>query len=318
MKGYSEASGLNLFPTLNLSTKPALNAENVERDSGPKNISLQPFSDTDFHHRATSQTPIHLCCRPIHLQLGRDRRDSCSFDYGEKAEKCLEEKVYYQVTSGLHASISTQCLGHLPTSTLSSFSALSPKRSPTSRSTTIFRASPMKKSARPIGTSRKWWIWLGRLGDSMKDKCSRGLDAMSLREDFKAHFQIVCDQCRSWGNVQTAGPATAMKILCSTSFALNSSSKIVIQRSELAALSNTPNRFSESIQAATRFMSMAQLPAHADPEERIDNNNVRGGFGDDFSATDTYLFPETNTYESSVYSYRRGRVFALLVCGIRV
>ncbi|KAJ3829593.1 hypothetical protein F5880DRAFT_1697720 [Lentinula raphanica] len=158
---------------------------------------------------------------------------------------------------------------------------------PTSRSTTtIFRASPMKKSAKPIGTSRKWWIWLGRLGDSMEDKCSRGLDAMSLREDFKAHFQIVCDQCRSWGNVQTAGPATAMKIF----FALNSSSKIVIQRSELAALSNTPNRFSESIQAATRFMSMAQLPAHADPEERIDNNNVRGGFGDDFSATDTYVF----------------------------
>ncbi|KAJ3772298.1 hypothetical protein FB446DRAFT_800651 [Lentinula raphanica] len=181
------------------------------------------------------------------------------------------EFVYNKVTSGLHASISTQCLGHLPTSTLSCFSALSPKRSPTSRSTTIFRASPMKKSAKPIGTSRKWWIWLGRLGDSMEDKCSRGLDAMSLREDFKAHFQIVCDQCRSWGNVQTAGPATAMKIF----FALNSSSKIVIQRSELAALSNTPN---------------SSLPAHADPEERIDNNNVRGGFGDDFSATDTYVF----------------------------
>ncbi|KAJ3759781.1 hypothetical protein EV360DRAFT_81812 [Lentinula raphanica] len=121
-------------------------------------------------------------------------------------------------------------------------------------------------------------------------EANRNLEKVSLREDFKAHFQIVCDQCRSWGNVQTAGPATAMKILCSTSFALNSSSKIVIQRSELAALSNTPNRFSESIQAATRFMSMAQLPAHADPEERIDNNNVRGGFGDDFSATDTYVF----------------------------
>ncbi|KAJ3965275.1 hypothetical protein EV361DRAFT_939651 [Lentinula raphanica] len=124
-------------------------------------------------------------------------------------------------------------------------------------------------------------------------EANRNLEKVSLREDFKAHFQIVCDQCRSWGNVQTAGPATAMKIL-----------------SELAALSNTPNRFSESIQAATRFMSMAQLPAHADPEERIDNNNVHGGFGDDFSATDTY--------ESSVYSYCRGRVFALLVCGIRV
>ncbi|KAJ3831205.1 hypothetical protein EV361DRAFT_186446 [Lentinula raphanica] len=52
------------------------------------------------------------------------------------------------------------------------------------------------------------------------------------------------------------------------------------------------------------------LPAHADPEEWIDNDNVRGGFGDDFSAT--------NTYKSSVYSYCRGRAFTLLVCGIRV
>ncbi|KAJ3829586.1 hypothetical protein F5880DRAFT_1521551, partial [Lentinula raphanica] len=108
----------------------------------------------------------------------------------------------------------------------------------------------------------------------------------SLREDFKASFRnvfrimdcIECDQCRLWGKVQTADLATAMKIL----FDLDDN----VFKSELAALSNPPNRFSESIQAATRFMSLAQPPAHADPEERIDPDNVRGGFGDDFSATD--------------------------------
>ncbi|KAJ3966278.1 endoplasmic reticulum oxidoreductin 1, partial [Lentinula raphanica] len=48
-----------------------------------------------------------------------------------------------------------------------------------------------------------------------------GLDAISLREDFKASFRnvfrimdcIECDQCRLWGKVQTADLATAMKIL---------------------------------------------------------------------------------------------------------
>ncbi|KAE9402460.1 ERO1-domain-containing protein [Gymnopus androsaceus JB14] len=94
----------------------------------------------------------------------------------------------------------------------------------------------------------------------------RGVDALSLREEFKAHFRnvsrimdcIECEQCRLWGKVQTAGIATALKILFEWdesrfSFAEDSSVDGIIQRSELAAMFNTLNRFSESLRAATRF-----------------------------------------------------------------
>lgn len=43
----------------------------------------------------------------------------------------------------------------------------------------------------------------------------------------------------------------------------------IIQRSELAALFNTANRFSESIQAAVRFLSIAR-PADVEASDHAD------------------------------------------------
>ncbi|KAJ3712175.1 hypothetical protein C8R42DRAFT_713752 [Lentinula raphanica] len=62
--------------------------------------------------------------------------------------------------------------------------------------------------------------------------------------------------CPLWGKVQTAGLATAMKILYE--------------------FDDIVFKFSESIQAATQFMSLAQ-PVRASIAERIDIKNVRGG-----------------------------------------
>ncbi|KIK62650.1 hypothetical protein GYMLUDRAFT_242792 [Collybiopsis luxurians FD-317 M1] len=116
-----------------------------------------------------------------------------------------------------------------------------------------------------------------------------GADAISLREDFKSHFRNVsrimdcidCDQCRLWGKVQTTGVATAMKILFeldenSFSFHTNSSLDTVIQRSELATLFNTLNRFSESIQAANRFREM-WLEDY--PSESDESLGIQSGIG---------------------------------------
>ncbi|KAJ3753086.1 hypothetical protein EV360DRAFT_74797 [Lentinula raphanica] len=62
--------------------------------------------------------------------------------------------------------------------------------------------------------------------------------------------------CPLWGKVQTAGLATAMKILYE--------------------FDDIVFKFSESIQAATQSMSLAQ-PVRASIAERIDIKNVRGG-----------------------------------------
>ncbi|KAJ3839965.1 hypothetical protein F5878DRAFT_676422 [Lentinula raphanica] len=227
----------------------------------------------------------------------------------EQAEECLEEKVYNKVTSGLHASISTQCLGYLIRATgewgsdLQCYIIRVASRSERPEYF-CFDAVLLLPAVSRMTPCLTQYVYVQGLSQEEIGEAERNLGkvvdcCLSLREDFKASFRnvfrimdcIECDQCRLWGKVQTADLATAMKILFDLddnvfNFALNSSSETDIQRSELAALSNPPNRFSESIQAATRFMSLAQPPAHADPEERIDPDNVRGGFGDDFSATD--------------------------------
>ncbi|KAJ3972099.1 endoplasmic reticulum Oxidoreductin 1-domain-containing protein [Lentinula raphanica] len=258
----------------------------------------------------------------------------------EQAEKCLEEKVYNKVISGLHASISTHiCLDHLNQTTgewgpdLQCYItrvASHPERleyiyfnavlllravsrmTPYLTQYDYFQGVSQEQIGEAKRNLEKVVDIARQAGRFDESRMFSGLDAISLREDFKAHFRnvsrimdcIECDQCRLWGKVQTAGLATAMKILFELNdnvfnFALNSSSETVVQRSELAALFNTLNRFSESIHAATQFMSMTPPPARADAEERIDINHVSGNLDADS--------PETDTNESSVYRYCRGR-----------
>ncbi|KAJ4480148.1 endoplasmic oxidoreductin-1 [Lentinula aciculospora] len=222
----------------------------------------------------------------------------------EEEEKCLEEKVYNKVISGLHASISTHiCLDYLNQTTgewgpniqcyitrVAShperleyiyFSAVLLLRAisrmtPYLEQYDYFHSIPEIDIIEAKQNLEKVVDVAQHIGKFDESRMFNGLDAVSLREDFKANFRnvsrvmdcIECDQCRLWGKVQTAGIATAMKILFELddnvfSFAPNSSVETVIQRSELAALFNTLNRFSESIQAATQFLSMAQ-PADAD------------------------------------------------------
>ncbi|KAJ3772293.1 hypothetical protein FB446DRAFT_800637 [Lentinula raphanica] len=109
----------------------------------------------------------------------------------------------------------------------------------------------------------------------------QGLSQEEIGEADRNLEKVVhCCLCRLWGKVQTAGLATVMKI----PYELDD------------------NVFNERLQATTRFISMAQPPAHAEPEERIDINNVRGGFGDDFSETDGQSVCDTRLRDKGVRS----------------
>ncbi|KAF8824818.1 hypothetical protein HHX47_DHR7000111 [Lentinula edodes] len=225
-------------------------------------------------------------------------------------EQCLEEKVYNKVISGLHASISTHiCLDYLNQTTgewgpdvqcYITRVASHPERLEYIYFNTVLLLRAISRMTPYLeqydyfhGTSdtqideakrnlEKVVDIARRVGRFDESQMFTGLAAIALREDFKAHFRnvsrimdcIECDQCRLWGKVQTAGLATAMKILFELddnvfSFAANSSVETIIQRSELAALFNTANRFSESIQAAVRFLSMAR-PDNAEPSDHVD------------------------------------------------
>ncbi|KAF9904057.1 hypothetical protein BX616_001408 [Lobosporangium transversale] len=88
-----------------------------------------------------------------------------------------------------------------------------------------------------------------------------------LKNQFRNHFRNVtrimdcvgCEKCRLWGKIQTTGLGTALKILFSYDDAsLKRSADNILSRSEIVALINTFNRFSESISAIDRFGAMYQ------------------------------------------------------------
>ncbi|KAJ3983831.1 endoplasmic reticulum Oxidoreductin 1-domain-containing protein [Lentinula detonsa] len=271
-------------------------------------------------------------------------RDS-TLEEGE--EKCLEEKVYNKIISGLHASISTHiCLDYLNQATgewgpdiqcYIARVASHPERLEYIYFNTVLllravsRMTPYLKqydyfhgiSQTEIGEAKRSLERVvdiaQHVGKFDESQMFNGLDANSLREDFKAHFRnvsrimdcIECDQCRLWGKVQTAGLATAMKILFELdenvfNFVPSSSSETVIQRSELAALFNTLNRFSESIQAATQFTAMARP---ADVESSKYSYGIRGNSAEKISnaGTGPSESSDVDVNESSMYQYCRGR-----------
>ncbi|KAF9974195.1 hypothetical protein BGZ73_002448 [Actinomortierella ambigua] len=96
-----------------------------------------------------------------------------------------------------------------------------------------------------------------------------GPDAQQLKTEFRDHYRNItrimdcvgCEKCRLWGKVQTSGLATALKVLFSYNDEFFFSSSPVnhpdlLQRTEIVALFNTLNRFSESIESITRFRKL--------------------------------------------------------------
>ncbi|KAG0253448.1 hypothetical protein DFQ27_007415 [Actinomortierella ambigua] len=108
-----------------------------------------------------------------------------------------------------------------------------------------------------------------------KEKSS--LETIQLKQQFRDHFRNVsrimdcvgCEKCRLWGKVQTQGLGTALKLLFSyddrgiqqhvkKAAATTRGQHDILERSEIVALFNTFNRFSESITAIERFRRMYQ------------------------------------------------------------
>ncbi|CAG8487719.1 7759_t:CDS:10 [Ambispora gerdemannii] len=102
-----------------------------------------------------------------------------------------------------------------------------------------------------------------------------------LKEEFKNHFRNVsrimdcvgCDKCRLWGKLQISGVGTALKVLFSydDQYLNPSSNPNLLTRTEIVALFNTFNRFSESIIAIKRFRKLYHERVKAQTKDHTDD-----------------------------------------------
>ncbi|KAF9107182.1 hypothetical protein BGX29_007083 [Mortierella sp. GBA35] len=107
-----------------------------------------------------------------------------------------------------------------------------------------------------------------------------------LKSQFRDHFRNVtrimdcvgCEKCRLWGKIQTTGLGTALKLLFSYDEASLQGHRAdgILSRSEIIALLNTFNRFSESISAIERFQVMYQQRLEQEQREEEDRAETSG------------------------------------------
>ncbi|KAL4252812.1 EROs family protein [Abortiporus biennis] len=220
--------------------------------------------------------------------------DSMASAQSPEDRTCLEQRVYYRIISGLHASISTHvCHDYFNQSTgqwgpnLECFVekvAAYPER----LQYIYFNVVLLLRAVSRIGPYLSAYDYCGtgtHEGDALTlDRVNKVVDIASqvgkfdetvlfkgdnaniLKEEFKEHFRNVtrimdcvgCDKCRLWGKIQTTGVGTALKIL----FELDEKAldprhnSNLLTRSEVVALINTLHRFSESLAGVNDFRKM--------------------------------------------------------------
>ncbi|ORY01399.1 endoplasmic reticulum oxidoreductin 1 [Basidiobolus meristosporus CBS 931.73] len=209
----------------------------------------------------------------------------------EEDKTCLEERVFYRLISGLHTSVSVhicdeyfdQATGQWGTNLECFHERVG--RYPERIENMYFNYAIILRALNKMSTYLQRYDYCS--GDPKEDHnvkvildtilaLSKSLPstfnekvlfsdptAALLKEEFKDHFRNVtrimdcvgCEKCRLWGKIQTSGLGTALKVLFSYDehkFGPRASPSL-LQRSELVALLNTFNRFSESIAALQRL-----------------------------------------------------------------
>jgi len=231
---------------------------------------------------------------PAPVSLPESMTEVLRTEGAESPKDCLEQRVYYKIISGLHASISTHICREMMNQTTGEWGpdlqcfinrvASYPERLQYIYFDTVLllraiaRLGPYLSAYDYCGTDThegdaetlerlNTVIGIAQaVGKFDETVLFRGENANILKEEFKEHFRNVsrimdcvgCDKCRLWGKVQTTGIATALKVL----FELDEKAldpqmnQNLLQRSEVVALINTLHRFSESLAAVNDFRKM--------------------------------------------------------------
>lgn len=203
-------------------------------------------------------------------------------------DECLEQRAFYRIISGMHASISTHlCWDYFNQRTgewVRNATCYNERlhKHPERVSNIYFNYALVTRAITKLRKHLESYTFCSGDADQdyeTKQKILRLADRISgagptfdesvmfqdpseleLKDDFKQRFRNVsrlmdcvgCDKCRLWGKVQTAGYGAALKILFEFDETKNRENPY-LRRTELVALINTYGRLSHSLHAVQRF-----------------------------------------------------------------
>ena len=228
--------------------------------------------------------------RHVFQEYGRQHVDGDDNDRYPLDDDCLEQRAFYRIISGMHASISTHlCWDYFNQTTGQWVRNLQCYQDrlhdyPSRVSNLYFNYALLTRAIVKLRKQLQSYTFCS--GDPMQDQETKtkvlaladhaasapstfdesamfhNVDGMVLKEDFRNRFRNVsrlmdcvgCDKCRLWGKLQTAGYGAALKVLFEFDENTNGHNPL-LRRTELVALINTYDRVSHSLKAIKHFRS---------------------------------------------------------------
>ena len=237
-------------------------------------------------HKAFGGLEAAMNLKNVIQEYGRQHMDNAD-DLYPLDDECLEQRAFYRIISGMHASISTHiCWDYLNQTTGEWVRNLQCYKErlhehPERVSNLYFNYALVTRAVAKLRKHFSSYTFCS--GDPNQDFVTRQKvmeltdriasepstfdestmfngDMLDLKDDFKHRFRNVsrlmdcvgCDKCRLWGKVQTAGYGAALKVLFEFDETKNGENPH-LRRTELVALVNTLGRLSDSLSAIHKF-----------------------------------------------------------------
>lgn len=251
--------------------------------------SMKPLTTSPFGAEAAAQD-----FRSVIQEYGRHQVGSHGPDEIDPLDdECLEQRAFYRIISGMHASISTHiCWDYFNQQTGEWVRNLTCYKTrlhdhPDRISNLYFNYALVNRAiaklrkhfqsytfcngdpAQNFETKQKVLELADRAAavPSTFDETVMFQDpaVLGLKEDFRNRFRNVsrimdcvgCDKCRLWGKLQTAGYGAALKVLFEYDETKNGENP-ELRRTELVALVNTLGRISHSLTAISKFRAAVE------------------------------------------------------------
>ena len=221
-------------------------------------------------------------------------------------DECLEQRAFYRIVSGMHASISTHiCYDYFNQTSGEWYKNVQCYKDrlhdhPERISNLYFNYAVVTRAITKLRKHLEHYVFCS--GDPDQDfetkqkvleLTDRAASArttfdesvmfqdpymLDLKDDFKHRFRNVsrlmdcvgCDKCRLWGKLQTAGYGAALKVLFEFDETKNGENPH-LRRTELVALVNTMDRISHSLTAIGEFRTMLSASQAADSRAKSDS-----------------------------------------------
>lgn len=240
-------------------------------------------------------------------------------------DECLEQRAFYRIISGMHASISTHlCWDYFNQTTGEWVKNLQCYKDrlhnhPERVSNLYFNYALLTRAITKLRKHFEHYTFCSGDADQDMETRQKVLELahraasvpstfdetvmfqdpamLDLKDDFKNRFRNVsrlmdcvgCDKCRLWGKVQTAGYGAALKVLFEFDETKNGENPH-LRRTELVALVNTLGRVSHSLEVIRQFRR-----AVASGQESILDDDVSTPVGDTNMPTPADLDSSTSS-----------------------